>query len=136
MDDKEIMGKLKACKNVDELKAVGKEIGYELTDEEAKKYFEKLSKSGELSDDELDLVSGGGCSKWRKGKCYSGNSPYYLIVTYHNRCPSYYLSKYADPADVRRYNNRCPCCGHRVDGPGLTLYCNERTYNDDKYNPR
>lgn len=136
MEDKEINLKLKECKTAEELKAFAKEIGYELTDEEAQDYFGKIQKSGELSDDELDLVSGGGCSKWRKGKCYSGNPPHHLIVTWHNRCPSYSFSKYADPKNVKFYNNRCPCCVHCVGGPGFTLYCSDRTYNDDKYNPK
>ena len=58
----EMIEKAKAAKSADELLALAKENGTELTEEEAKAYFEQLnSKSGELSDDELDAVAGGGC---------------------------------------------------------------------------
>ena len=40
---------------------LAKENGIELTEEEAQAYFAQLNKSGELSDDELDAVAGGGC---------------------------------------------------------------------------
>ena len=42
--------------------ALAKENGMELTEESAKAYFEQLNpKTGELSDDELNNVAGGGC---------------------------------------------------------------------------
>ena len=42
--------------------SLAKENGVELTEESAKAYFNKLHpKTGELSDSELDNVSGGGC---------------------------------------------------------------------------
>ena len=51
--------KAKAAKSVEELLALAKENGMELTEEEAKNYFEQWHKEGELADDELDNVSGG-----------------------------------------------------------------------------
>ena len=51
--------KAKAAKSAEELLALAKENGMEMTDDEAKKYFSDLHKEGELSDDELDNVSGG-----------------------------------------------------------------------------
>lgn len=60
----EMIEKAKAAKSAEELLAIAKENGIELTEEEAKNYFEQLCpKSGELSDDELDNVAGGGCPK-------------------------------------------------------------------------
>ena len=47
------------AKSVEELIALAKENGLELAEEEAKKYFAELHKEGELSDDELNNVSGG-----------------------------------------------------------------------------
>ena len=42
--------------------ALAKENGIELTEESAKAYFDRLHpQTGELSDDELDNVAGGGC---------------------------------------------------------------------------
>ena len=55
----EQLTKAKAAKSAEELLALAKENGIEMTDDEAKKYFSDLHKEGELSDDELDNVSGG-----------------------------------------------------------------------------
>lgn len=60
---KELIEKAKQAKTAEELLAMAKEENIELTEEEAAKYFAKLNASGELSDEELDNVSGGGlCS--------------------------------------------------------------------------
>ena len=65
MDNKftpELIEKAKEAKNPEELMALAKENGIEMTEESAKAYFEQLHpKTGELSDDELDNVAGGGC---------------------------------------------------------------------------
>ena len=55
----EQLKKAKTAKSVEELIALAKENGLELTEEEAKKYFAELHKEGELADEELDNVSGG-----------------------------------------------------------------------------
>ena len=48
-----------------EMIALAKENGMELTEESAKAYFEQLNpKTGEVSDDELNNVAGGGCLPW------------------------------------------------------------------------
>jgi hypothetical protein len=59
----ELIEKAKAAKSAEELLALAKENNVELTEQEAKTYFEQLSANGALSDEELDLVSGGGCPK-------------------------------------------------------------------------
>ena len=51
--------KAKTAKSAEELIALAKENGLELTEEEAKNYFAELNKEGALADDELDNVSGG-----------------------------------------------------------------------------
>ena len=61
MDQKKLYEKAKAAKSAEELLSLAKENGMELTSEEAKGYFAQLSKSGELSDEELSNVAGGGC---------------------------------------------------------------------------
>ena len=53
--------KAKAAKSAEELIVLAKENGMEMTDDEAKKYFAELNKEGELSDEELNNVSGGAC---------------------------------------------------------------------------
>ena len=56
----ELIEKAKQAKNTEELIAMAKETGVELTAESAKAYFDQLHKDGELADDELDSVAGGG----------------------------------------------------------------------------
>ena len=63
----EMIKKAKTAKSAEELIALAKKAEIELNEEEAKIYFKQLNpESGELSDDELDDVSGGGCKN--KGK--------------------------------------------------------------------
>ncbi|MGN0349992.1 MAG: Nif11-like leader peptide family RiPP precursor [Roseburia sp.] len=56
----ELMKKAKAAKSAEELLALAKESGMELTKEDAAAYFTRLhEKKKELSEEELDNVSGG-----------------------------------------------------------------------------
>ena len=58
----ELIEKAKSAKTPEELMALAKENGMELTEESAKAYLDLLHpKTGELADEELDNVSGGGC---------------------------------------------------------------------------
>ena len=58
----EVLEKAKLAKSAEELIALAKENGAEMTAEEANACFAQLNpKTGELSDDELDNVAGGGC---------------------------------------------------------------------------
>lgn len=60
--DQELLTKAKAAETAEELLTLAKENGMELTEAEAKTYFDLLHpQTGELSDEELDSVSGGGC---------------------------------------------------------------------------
>ena len=61
--DKELFEKAKEAKSAEELLSLAKANGVELTQEEAAEYFAQLNKSGEISDEELDNVAGGGCHK-------------------------------------------------------------------------
>ena len=62
MFDSKLLEKAKEAKSAEDLIALANENGAVLTAEEAKTYFAQLNaKTGELSDDELDNVSGGGC---------------------------------------------------------------------------
>ena len=57
---KELVAKAKEAKTPEELMALAKETGIDMTEESAALAFEQLnSKTGELSDSELDNVSGG-----------------------------------------------------------------------------
>ena len=58
--NKELIAKARGAKTPEELMSLAKEHGTELTEVEAKAYFDRLHpQAGELSDDELDNVSGG-----------------------------------------------------------------------------
>ena len=57
--DKDLIIKAKQAKSPEKLLILAKENGMEMTEESANAYFAKLHKSGEVSDDELDNVSGG-----------------------------------------------------------------------------
>jgi hypothetical protein len=55
----ELIAKAKEAKSAEQLLALAKENGVELTSEEANTYFEQLNANVALSDDDLDAVSGG-----------------------------------------------------------------------------
>ena len=67
---KELLEKAKTAKSAEELLAMAKAEKVELTEEEAAKAFAELNKSGELSDEELNNVSGG---------CGSGDEPLFTV---------------------------------------------------------
>ena len=67
---KELIEKAKTAKTAEELLAMAKAEGFELPEGEAKTVFSKLNKTGELSDEELNNVSGG---------CGSGDEPLFAV---------------------------------------------------------
>ena len=67
---KELLEKAKTAKSAEELLAMSKAEGFELPEGEAKTVFSKLNKTGELSDEELNNVSGG---------CGSGDEPLFTV---------------------------------------------------------
>jgi len=89
MMNEEMITKAKEAKTVEELIALAKENGVELNEEDAKVYFEQFNaKKGELSDDELDAVAGGGCETKVDGKEYT-------VVTSPCKCfTGQYLSNF------------------------------------------
>ncbi len=64
----EMIAKAKECKSAEELLALAKENGYELTAEEAKAKFSEIHSEGEISDDELDGAAGGACNQEKEYK--------------------------------------------------------------------
>ena len=76
--NKEMLEKAKTAKNVEELLALAKENGVEITEEQAKEYFEKFNtKFGELADEELDNVAGGGCTVGQDSRTKPSESEHY-----------------------------------------------------------
>ena len=124
----ELLEKAKQACTAEEIVSLAKENGVELTEEEAKEYFEQLHKSGELSDEELDSVAGGGCHK-KDGR---------LIVTAVYSCDGY-ICKDCDSTgnhkhshtgmggspNVTFYPKKCNSCRHLSIEKGLYLCNNE-----------
>ena len=61
MENRELIKKARAAKSAKELLELARANSVELTEAEAESYFSQLHQSGELSDEELSAVSGGGC---------------------------------------------------------------------------
>lgn len=59
--NEEMLKKLQAAKSAEDVVAIGKECGKELTDEQAQAIYDKLqaAANGELSDEDLEAVAGG-----------------------------------------------------------------------------
>ena len=55
----ELIAKARAAKSAEELIALAKANNLEITETDAKTYFEQLNANGTLSDEELDVVAGG-----------------------------------------------------------------------------
>ena len=89
----ETIEKAKVAKTAEEILALAKANGVEMTAGEASTYFAQLNpKSGELDDDDLDAVAGGA------GKC---GDPYDQEL-------------FPEGSKVRNKTGNCPRCGKNV----------------------
>ena len=115
----EIIEKAKQAASAEEILTLAKENGMEMTEEQATAYFAQLHPaSGEISDDELDNVAGGGC--------HSGDGR--LVITCNYSC-----SNWEDKTQYRPEINcyvpcnaaiqNCQSCKHRTVEHELWL-CN------------
>lgn len=59
-NNKELIEKAREAGSAEELLALAKENGIKINEEQAKDCYDRLHITGELADDELDSVSGGG----------------------------------------------------------------------------
>ena len=115
----ELLEKAKKAESAEALKALAKENHYEMSAEEANAYFAQLHKSGELSDEELENVSGGGCRN-------NGH----LVVNMLYSCDLWRCKKdnrAAEYAGFKTYDKgkviyRCPVC-HAGIKCKECLYC-------------
>lgn len=115
----ELIEKAKQAKSPEELLAFAKENEIELTEDEAKAYFEQLNKLGELSDDELDNVAGGGCYK-----------DDYLVVTPTYGCKEWRCWKCKAPKDELPYT--CYDGTHWVACASHSSHCKDCTFYGEK----
>ena len=134
----EMIGKAKSSKTSEELMEMAQAAGMELSAESANAYFDLLaSNTGELADNELDNVSGGGCysddrlvvtvgtqkscftcKTCGENRCSSDSKTYWGSFGFMHRC--------TDNAD-RSTINCCNECKHISYEKGLWL-CNYK-YN-------
>lgn len=81
---KELIKKAKETKSAEQLRKLAEENGIQLTMEQAEQAYEQLHQgSVELADEELDNVSGGGCSSSGCPYCGSNN------LEFHGMCMQY-----------------------------------------------
>ena len=120
----ELLEKAKLTKSPEELITLAKEIGAEMTLEEANTYFAMLNpKTGELADDELEDVAGG-----RKcGTIYKNNQP---VVTHGNSCEYWRNEKNGLIGSETGESGTCSSCWHfKCDGWVYYCSCSAR-YNN------
>ncbi|MFQ7753321.1 MAG: Nif11 family protein [Acutalibacteraceae bacterium] len=119
--NKELISKEKECKSAEETLALAKENGYDITEEQAKEYFDKLHASGEIADEELDNVVGG-----------CGQAEDYVNGNYV--CDNF---EPQPSVVVKFYDKKCYRCVHRISPSCLsseTRYtCRNRDV--DSYEP-
>ncbi len=95
----EIFEQLMHVKSIEELLKVAKEKGISVTEEQAEDFFKKYLAPGEISDDELDHVTGGGCFD---PKCFSCGGTLEYIGSAHS------------PGGSSIYHYICTRCGSRT----------------------
>lgn len=112
--NQQLIKQAKAVGSPEELLALAKENNMELTEEEATAYFAQLhGKSGELSDDELDDVAGGGC--------HAGDGR--LITTIHNVC-EYYKCEHCGYTGFKYVELKTDSIIATCKHCGLSAFCN------------
>jgi hypothetical protein len=113
--NEENLAKAKQAKSVEELLTLAKESGVEMTAEQAQDILARLNqKSGELADDELDNVAGGGC--------YAGDGR--LVVTLGHYCDHYGCSDCGGEGTAVTSHNTIVCANCR----SIWVGCNHCRY--------
>ena len=115
---KELLEKAKTAKSEEELLAMAKAEGFELPEGEAKTVFSKLNKTGELSDEELNNVSGGcGGEEITEPKYKEGDLVWISGGFACYTCGRYRAFKVTEvhrsPVGKHTYSVACPDCGEK-----------------------
>lgn len=93
--EQDLQSRIKKIESKEEMMALLKENGVDIGEKDAAAYFKAINKRGEISDDELDDVSG--------GACYS--EEVYLMVTCGYSC-SYFQRSVASESN----RPKCSAC--------------------------
>jgi rubrerythrin len=105
----ELIREAKTAKSAEDLLSLAKENNVEMTEEEAKTYFEQLNANGAVSDDELGAVAGGG---FLGLSCPSEDEAEEKVVkkgTNARTCPHCGATIYVRPGPYP-----CPKCGKTI----------------------
>lgn len=102
------MEERKELKSAQELRELLGKEGITISEEKAQKYYDAYKAHGEIGDDELDSVSGGGC--------YTKDG--HLLTTVGYGCKFYEKEE-----DLGGVDGTCYCCKywHRDNATGFTL---------------
>ncbi|MDE6729409.1 MAG: bacteriocin [Oscillospiraceae bacterium] len=122
----ELIEKARQAQSVEELMTLAEENGITITENEARDYFAQLNEcnqSGELSDDELANVSGGGC--------YYNDGRLVVTAYYHCKhftcmlCHKRFSQNHYCPKAVNMSNlpPKCVNCKYRTH-KGIRMLCN------------
>lgn len=113
MNSKELISKAKSCKTKEELLDLARSENVELSDKEVENIMSSFKSEGQLSDDELENVTGGTCY----GDGWDGKDR--PIVTETNCCRLFEPAGKWDPP----YDMICPNCkyySYRVNGKRIS----------------
>ena len=119
----ELIEKAKTAKTAEELFELAKTNGVEITEDDAKTYFAQLNpKCGELSDDELDNIAGGGCGdpseppKFQVGDHVLEIGLYQCDLLYPVACRStYWVVDGIRYTERYEYTVHCPICNRATE---------------------
>ncbi len=121
MNNTELLEKAKKANSPEDILAIAKENGVELTAEQAAAYFKQITvKSGELADEELANVAGGAC-----------HNDGWMVTTLLNHCKTGFICKRCDssygvdvPNGEGQVSPKCMKCGC----PAYCSDCKECSY--------
>ncbi len=113
MENMDLLKKVQQAESVEELFSFAKENHLEVSEEEIKAYYNRFHKTGEMTDNELDDVSGGSCYK-ADGR---------LVVSFGFKCDYFRCNickwdnsdgKFPLPYIVGTFSKHCTKCGATV----------------------
>ncbi|MBR2987782.1 MAG: hypothetical protein IKC63_07155 [Clostridia bacterium] len=131
----DIIQKARQAESVEALIALAKENKIELSEEEAKAYFNHLHQNGELADDELTNVAGGQCK----------NGDKYVVIATTSceqwKCPdcggklydSIFVTCLHDCTDGKTKPAYCTTCAYCTYEKGLWLCSNTDFWENRKW---
>ncbi len=123
MENSDLLQKVQQANSVEELSTFAKKNHLEVSEEEINAYYNRFHKTGEMTDNELNNVSGGGCHK-TDGR---------LIVSIWHYCDGFkcgmcksdrFETHSTKPFVVGSFSRICSRCGATVE----CKYCAYMTY--------